>query len=192
MHLKNGDFHPASTASTDLTRTEINKSSFSKRLPCPLSIICHIGDLCTCFGGWEILESVQGDFRQFLLKLVKTGFCSASKQPNLQTKKRYCRFYHQDVWTEYFFILWHCGGAAYGGRHGESPWTVEEAREGAGRRRFKEKEIKRTVVVQRKDLRKKSFASRIQDPWNSLSDCVKLSRNPKAFRTAYRKANNLV
>ena len=71
-------------------------------------------------------------------------------------------------------------------------WTVEEAREGAGRRRFKEQEIKRTVAVQRKDLRKKSFASRIQDPWNSLSDGVKLSRNPKAFRTAYRKANNLV
>ena len=71
-------------------------------------------------------------------------------------------------------------------------WTVEEAREGAGRRRFKEKEIKRTVAVQRKDLRKKSFSSRIQDPWNSLSECVKLSRNPKAFRTAYRKANNLV
>ena len=40
-----------------------------------------------------------------LLKLVQTGFCSASKQPNLQTKKRYCSFHHQDFWTENFFFL---------------------------------------------------------------------------------------
>ena len=36
---------------------------------------------------WAILVSVQGNLPQFLLKLVKTGFCSASKQPNLQIKK---------------------------------------------------------------------------------------------------------
>ena len=71
-------------------------------------------------------------------------------------------------------------------------WTLEEAREGLGRRRFKEKEIRRTVALQRKDIRKKSFASRIQDPWNTLSDSVKQSRNPKEFRASYRKANNLV
>ena len=71
-------------------------------------------------------------------------------------------------------------------------WTLEEAREGSGRRRFKEKEIRRTVALQRKDIRKNSFASRIQDPWNSLSDSVKQSRNPKKFRTTYRKAYNLV
>ena len=52
-------------------------------------------------------------------------------------------------------------------------WTLEHARPGVGRRRFREKEVKRTIAVQRKDLRKKSFASRVQDPWNSLSDTVK-------------------
>ena len=36
--------------------------------------------------------------------------------------------------------------------------TMEEAREGAGKRRFKEKEIRRTIAIQRKDIRKKSFA----------------------------------
>ena len=74
----------------------------------------------------------------------------------------------------------------------ETFWTLEEAREGAGRRRFKHNEIKRTIATQRKDIRKKSFGSRIQDPWNLLEDSVKLARNPKAFRKAYRKTKNLV
>ena len=34
-------------------------------------------------------------------------FLTASKQPNLQTKKRYCRFHQQDFWTKYFFFLWY-------------------------------------------------------------------------------------
>ena len=71
-------------------------------------------------------------------------------------------------------------------------WTMEEARQGAGRRRFKEKEIRRTVAIQRSDVRKRSFASRIQDSWNDLCDSVKRSKNPRAFRRAYRKAKNLV
>ena len=71
-------------------------------------------------------------------------------------------------------------------------WTIEEAREGAGRRRFKEKEIRRTVARHRKDVRKKSFASRVQDPWNSLSDSVKTSKTPRSFRRAYRKEKQLV
>ena len=71
-------------------------------------------------------------------------------------------------------------------------WTIEEARPGAGRRRFREKEVKRTIAVQRKELRKKSFASRVQDPWNSLSDTVKSAKTPKAFRKAYIIAKNLV
>ena len=45
-------------------------------------------------------------------------------------------------------------------------WKMEEAREGAGRRRFREKEVSRTVALQRKDIRKRTFASRTQDPWN--------------------------
>ena len=71
-------------------------------------------------------------------------------------------------------------------------WNIEEAREGAGRRRFKEKEIRRTVAGQRKDVRKRSFASRVQDPWNSLQDSVKQAKTPKSFRNAYRKEKNLV
>ena len=71
-------------------------------------------------------------------------------------------------------------------------WTMEEAREGAGRRRFKEKEIRRTLAMQRKDARKKSFASRVQDPWNSLSDSVKIVKTPQSFRRAYRKEKQLV
>ena len=64
----------------------------------------------------------------------------------------------------------------------ETFWQLEEPREGAGRRRFKEKE----------DIRKRSFGSRIQDPWNLLVNNVKQARNPKAFRNMYRKSKNLV
>ena len=71
-------------------------------------------------------------------------------------------------------------------------WTIEEATEGAGRRRFKTKEIRRTVANQRKDARKNSFASRVQDPWNSLSESVKSTKNPKQFRKAYRREMKLV
>jgi hypothetical protein len=71
-------------------------------------------------------------------------------------------------------------------------WKMAEARPGLGRRRFKEKEIQRTVALQRKDVRKKSFSSRVQDPWNLLEDEVKRSRNPKAFQKAYKESKNLV
>ena len=71
-------------------------------------------------------------------------------------------------------------------------WKLEEPRAGAGRRRFREKEISRTISVQRKDIRKRSFASRIQDPWNKLEDRVKMVNNPKSFRNTYKKAKNLV
>ena len=37
----------------------------------------------------------------------------------------------------------------------ETFWQLEEPREGAGRRRFKEKEIKRTIRTQRKDKGRK-------------------------------------
>ena len=70
-------------------------------------------------------------------------------------------------------------------------WKLEEARPGAGRRRFKEKEIRRTIAMQRKEIRKRSFGSRIQDPWNLLEDRVKLAKTPTAFRKAYRKSRNL-
>ena len=71
-------------------------------------------------------------------------------------------------------------------------WSMEEARSGPGRRRFREKEVRRTVATQRKAVRKTSFASIVQDPWNQLEDSVKLSKNPKSFRQAYRKAKLLV
>ena len=71
-------------------------------------------------------------------------------------------------------------------------WKMEEARPGAGRRRFREKEVKRTIADQRKAIRKNSFASRVQDPWNKLEDSVKLCKTPKAFRKAYRRAKHLV
>ena len=74
----------------------------------------------------------------------------------------------------------------------ENFWTIEETTEGAGRRRFKTKEIRRTVASQRKDARKNSFASRVQDPWNSLSESVKSTKNPKQFRKAYRREMKLV
>ena len=70
-------------------------------------------------------------------------------------------------------------------------WKMSEAREGPGRRRFKEKEVCRTIAAQKKPFRKVSFASRTQDPWNQLDDSVKLARNPKAFRSAYKKAKNI-
>ena len=69
---------------------------------------------------------------------------------------------------------------------------LEEARAGAGRRRFKVKEIKRTLALQRKNVRKTSFGFRIQDLWNDLEDHVKLAKTPKAFRMAYKKSKNLV
>ena len=69
---------------------------------------------------------------------------------------------------------------------------MEEPRQGAGRRRFKEKEIRRTIAGQRKDVRKRSFASRVQDPWNSLPESVKQAKNPKSFKKAYRKEKQLI
>ena len=71
-------------------------------------------------------------------------------------------------------------------------WKMEQAREGAGRKRFQEKEVTRTLATQRKEIQKQSFASRIQDEWNNLSDGIKKARNPKAFRSSYKKATNLV
>ena len=70
-------------------------------------------------------------------------------------------------------------------------WKMTEAREGPGRRRFREKEICRTVASHKKAVRKSSFAVRVQDPWNQLADTVKKARNPRAFRQAYKKAKNL-
>ena len=64
---------------------------------------------------------------------------------------------------------------------------MEELRKGAGRKLFKEKEIRRSVAGQRKDIRKRSFASRVPDPCNSLKDSVKLAKTPKSFMKAYRK-----
>ena len=71
-------------------------------------------------------------------------------------------------------------------------WKMEGAGEGPGRRRFKEKEVTRTLSIQRKDVRKRSFASRVQDQWNNLDDGVKKVKNPKMFRNAFKKAKNLV
>ena len=71
-------------------------------------------------------------------------------------------------------------------------WTMEGARNGARRQRFKVKKIKRTVALQRKNIRKRSFASWVQDSWNTLSDNMKLAKTPKAFRTSYRKEMQLV
>ena len=52
-------------------------------------------------------------------------------------------------------------------------WRMEQAREGAGRRRFREKEVTRTIATQRKETRKRSFVSRIQDDRNTLDDRIK-------------------
>ena len=70
-------------------------------------------------------------------------------------------------------------------------WKMEEPRPGVGRRRFKEKEVKRTLATQRKAVRKTSFASRVQDPWNELHSDIKKAKNPRAFRAAFRKAKHL-
>ena len=74
----------------------------------------------------------------------------------------------------------------------ETFWQMEEARQGVGRRRFRAKEIRRTIAMQRRDIRKTSFGSRIQDPWNQLEDNVKSMKNPWSFRNAYKKSKNLV
>ena len=71
-------------------------------------------------------------------------------------------------------------------------WRMEQAREGAGRRRFREKEVTRMIATQRKETRKRSFASRIQDDRNTLDDRIKKARHPKAFISSYRKAKNPV
>ena len=41
---------------------------------------------------------------------------------------------------------------------------MDEARPGVGRRRLKEKEVKRTVALERKTIRKTSFGSRVLEP----------------------------
>jgi hypothetical protein len=70
-------------------------------------------------------------------------------------------------------------------------WKMAEVREGPGRRRFREKEVCRTIAAQKKEVRKRSFASRVQDPWNHLADHIKMARNPRAFRVAYKKAKHI-
>ena len=64
-------------------------------------------------------------------------------------------------------------------------WELEQERQGAGvgRRRFKVLEIKE----QRKAVKKNSFASRTQDPWNSLPDPVKLAKTVQQFRRMLAK-----
>ena len=71
-------------------------------------------------------------------------------------------------------------------------WRMEGPGAGPGRRRFREKEVTRTLSIQRKDVRKRRFASWVQDQWNNLDDRVKFVRNPKLFRSAFKKAKNLV
>ena len=44
------------------------KELFKKKLPCPLSFICHLGGLCTCFGDRIFLVSVQDNILQILLR----------------------------------------------------------------------------------------------------------------------------
>ena len=67
--------------------------------------------------------------------------------------------------------------------------------DGAGKRRSRQEKIsgegsdKNTSNTKEG---KQSFASRIQDEWNNLSDGIKKARNPKAFRSSYKKATNLV
>ena len=68
---------------------------------------------------------------------------------------------------------------------------MEEPRQGAGRKHFKEKEIRRTEAGHCKDIRKRCFPLRVQDPCNSLRDSVKLAKTPKSFRKAYRKEKHL-
>ena len=70
-------------------------------------------------------------------------------------------------------------------------WKMAEARVGPGRRRFCEKEIVRTVAAHKKAVKKRSFSARVQDPWNQLADNVKIARNLRSFRLAYKKAKNL-
>ena len=69
---------------------------------------------------------------------------------------------------------------------------MEKARQGSGRRKFREKGIQRTIVVQCRDTRKTSFGSTIQDPWNQLEDSVKKTKNQRAFRNAHKKGKNLI
>ena len=71
-------------------------------------------------------------------------------------------------------------------------WFLEEPREGAGRRRLKAKEIKSTLGIQRKDIRKKCFGSRIQDPRNLLENADKQATNLKTLRNIHRKIKGLV
>ena len=78
-----------------------------KPFKCPLSFVCHLGDICTGFGGWAIPVFMQGSFWRLLLKLVQTGFCLFSNYPNLQPKKRNCNIQHQDFCINNFFFLWY-------------------------------------------------------------------------------------
>ena len=66
-------------------------------------------------------------------------------------------------------------------------WEMREARAGAGRRRFIGKDVSRTIAVQRKDIRKRSFASRVKDPWNKLDEGYKTKQLPKYSERHKRK-----
>ena len=55
---------------------------------------------------------------------------------------------------------------------------VEETRPGVGRRRLRGKAVRRTIPFQRKAIKKRSIATRVQDPWNQLNDSGKMMKNP--------------
>ena len=70
-------------------------------------------------------------------------------------------------------------------------WKMTEAREGPDRRRFREKEICRTVASHKKAVRKSSFAVRVQDPWNQLADTVRKPETQEPSDKLTRKLRTL-
>ena len=79
---------------------QINKDLFKKNIGSPLSFICHLQNLCTCFGGEIILVSMQIYFWRILAKDEKTclNLFSFHQKNNYWYGFKVC-------FIEYFFLL---------------------------------------------------------------------------------------
>ena len=89
-----------------LKQNGISKKTFSQKDSYALYLLCHLGDLCSCFKDWTIPVSLRGYFQHIFGRRwaeTQTGFCSSSKQQKTQTNRMFfvC-LNQQDFWLKTF------------------------------------------------------------------------------------------
>ena len=91
-----------------LNNTSYPKKTFWQKYRFALLLWYYLGDLCTCFGGWVIPVSVQGNCWWIFCggwAETKTGFCLSSRQKNLQPKNKVFRVLPKIFWWNIPFLI---------------------------------------------------------------------------------------